>query len=316
MPRSYIVIIFILMMGCKPKKVDLTGEYKIDKKDFLSIFKPLALPYTVSDTNIDKSADTILIGIKALKQFFPDSAFPNLNKNNQPLKIYPVGMIDKIKEKYLLCIFAGNKKKQLLVFVLNDKNEFLAGKELLNNVKGSDYHHTLNINKEPTFLLSREKMGVNNNLLFTREGWIYNDAGIFMLVTKDSNEDPAKTAVINPIDTLPDLHKYSGNYFKDKKNYLSVRDGKDENQYLFFIHFEKNNGTCTAELKGSFKLTSVKTGQFTQNGDPCIIDFQFDGNSIRIKEQGSCGNHRGIKCFFDDIYIRKKHFKPKKSFLP
>jgi hypothetical protein len=30
-----------------------------------------------------------------------------------------------------------------------------------------------------------------------------------------------------------------------------------------------------------------------------------------VKEEGSCGNHRDIKCFFNDSYTRKREAKPK-----
>ena len=65
------------------------------------------------------------------------------------------------------------------------------------------------------------------------------------------------------------------------------------------------------ELKGEFKLNSPTSGIFSENGDPCIIDFNFNKSSITLKEQGSCGNHRGIKCFFNDSFIKKKEAKPK-----
>jgi len=47
-------------------------------------------------------------------------------------------------------------------------------------------------------------------------------------------------------------------------------------------------------------------GVYTFNADPCIIDFNFEDREVTVKEQGSCGNHRGIKCFFDDQYTRKR----------
>jgi hypothetical protein len=30
-----------------------------------------------------------------------------------------------------------------------------------------------------------------------------------------------------------------------------------------------------------------------------------------MKEEGSCGNHRDIKCFFEDTYTKKKEIKSK-----
>ncbi|MBP0569175.1 hypothetical protein J8H89_08415, partial [Campylobacter jejuni] len=91
--------------------------------------------------------------------------------------------------------------------------------------------------------------------------------GIFMVVINDSNEDPKKTAVINPIDTLPRKNRFSGDYVQDKKNFVSVRDGKNQHTYLFFIHFEKDGGSCTGELKGQLNMKTPGTAQFSANGD-------------------------------------------------
>ncbi len=134
-----------------------------------------------------------------------------------------------------------------------------------------------------------------------------------MIVINDSNEDPKKTAVINPIDTLPKKNKLSGDYVRDKKNYISLRDTKKPNVYQFFIHFEKNEGSCTGELKGELKMKDATTAEFRENGDPCVIDFTFSGNQVSLKEQGSCGNHRGIKCYFNDTFIKKKEPRNKKK---
>ena len=300
-----------LVLSCKEKQIDLSGESPLKQKDFFGVFKTMSLPYTVSDTNIDKSADTITIGLKAFLQFFPDSAFNSLTGKTRKFSIHPIGKIDKENEHYYLALIHQQKIKKLVVFVTDKKNKYLGSKELLNNNYNDEYAHSLSINKEPTFLISKEKMGKDNQLQFSRAGWVYNDVGIFMVVINDSNEDPQKSAIINPIDTLPKQHKFSGDYIQDKKNYVSIRDGKDPNNYLFFIHFERNEGACTGELKGTLSMKTPNGGVFNENGDPCIIDFIFNGNEITLKEQGSCGNHRGIKCFFNDSFIKKKEPKPK-----
>lgn len=313
--NQLVIILLSLFIGagCKSDPIDLSGKTTVKEKDFLAAFKPMTLPFSVSDTNIDAKADTLVIGKEVFLQFYPDSAFSNIMGKRNIYTIHPIGLIDKEKEKYLLFIIKENKKrKRLVVLVTNEKNQFLASKELLNNFEGTEYHRSLSINKEPTFLISREKMGKANDMLFTRAGWVYNDAGFFMVVINDSNEDPAKTAVINPLDTLPKLNKFSGDYIKDKNNYVSIRDGKDQNTYLFFILLEKSNGACKGELKGEFKLIKPTEGLYTKNGDPCLIDFIFNSNQLKIKEQGSCGNHRGIKCFFDDRYTKKREPKKKK----
>jgi hypothetical protein len=149
--------------------------------------------------------------------------------------------------------------------------------------------------------------------MYTRNGWAFNDAGIFMVVINDSNEDLKKrNEIINPIDTLPIKNKLSGDYVRDKKNFISIRDGKDPNNYLFFIYFEKNGGNCVGELKGDLQLRDKTNAQYKESGDPCVIDFRFEGSRLVVKEQGSCGNHRGIKCFFDDSYTKKNPPKKRK----
>ncbi len=305
-------ILILFFFSCKEKQLDLSGEVPIKQDDFFGIFKPMVLPFNVSDTNIEKSADTITIGLKAFLQFFPDSSFKTLTGNNRKFTIHPIGKIEKENEQYLLVLISEKKKKKLVIFISNKKSKFLAAKELLNNDRQDEYFHSLLINKEPTFLLSKEKMGKDGQLLFSRTGWVYSNAGNFMVVINDTNEDPKKLGIINPIDTLSKKNKYSGDYVKDKKNFISIRDGKNNNVYQFFIHFERNEGSCTGELKGELKMKTNTSGIFNENGDPCIIDFVFEGNEISIKEQGSCGNHRGIKCFFDDRFIKKKELKTKK----
>ncbi len=305
MMKYIYVFILIAGIGCKEKKLDLSGEMPLDKKDFYGIFKTIPLPYNVTDTNIDKSADKLIIGIKAFLQFFPDSSLETITGKNRKFILNPIGKIEKQNEHYYLLLLTQQKKKKVIVFVTDKKQHYLSSKELLTNEDKDEYLHALSINKEPTFLLSKEKNGKDNITAFTRTGWAYNE-GSFMVVVNDSNEDPAKTAVVNPIDTFQQVNKYSGDYIKDKKNYLSIRDGKNADHYIFFIHFEKNEGSCNGELKGELKMKSPVNGIFSENGDPCFIDFTFEGSHLVIKEKGSCGNHRGIKCYFNDEYNRLK----------
>ena len=167
------VILVLFFFSCKEKQLDLSGEVPIKQKDFFGIFKPMTLPYNVSDTNIEKSADTITIGLKAFLQFFPDTAFNNLTGKNRKFSIHPIGKIEKENAQYFLVLITEKKKKQLAIFITNKKHQFLGAKELLNNDHQDEYFHSLLINKEPTFLLSKEKMGKDGQLLFSRTGWVY-----------------------------------------------------------------------------------------------------------------------------------------------
>jgi hypothetical protein len=75
--------------------------------------------------------------------------------------------------------------------------------------------------------------------------------------------------------------------------------------------FGANEGACVGELKGVFTMKDANNAQYRFNGDPCVIDFNFEDNQVSLKEQGNCGNHRGIKCYFDDSFTRKKEPKHK-----
>jgi hypothetical protein len=223
------------------------------------------------------------------------------------VQAFPVGKIVKDKEQYLLISFEHDSKISMGVFVLDKKNKFLAAKEIMSEHPHDGYLHAVSINKEPTFTISREKMDNDKQQLqYTRIGWAYS-SGSFIPVVNETNEDVKKNnTVLNPIDTFARKNKLSGNYVQNNKNFISVRDGKDAATYLFFIHFEKDEGTCIGELKGELKLKGANKAIYSENGEPCVVDFTFNGNELTVKEQGSCGNHRGIKCFFNDTYTKKK----------
>lgn len=314
MKKWWPVILLLVLTGCGEKKVDLSGDTPIKIADLVAVFPVIQLPYSVSDTNINKIADTVTIGYRAFQQFFPDSSISQIIGSEKNPLIHPVGKIEKDKETYLLVNFILRKKiTRLVIFVLDKKNKFLSAKQLLGTDMDKQYTHSVSINREPTFLMVKEKMGKDNIVQFTKTGWIYStSAASFMIVSNDSNEDPSKANVINPIDTLPRKNKYSGDYVRDKKNFISIRDGRKPNMYQFFVHFEKNEGSCTGELKGEMTMKDANKAQYSGAGDPCIIDFSFDGSEIRMKEQGTCGNHRGIKCFFDDRFIKKREPRPNK----
>ncbi len=305
------LLLVISLYSCKEKKVNLAGDAPVKVKDFISAFKQLPLPYSVTDTNIAKVGDTVLISNAIFRQFIPDSALALWVNTSKKYTIHPLGRIQKTNETYLLSVVSQNKKIQIIAFVLNTKNKYVASKSIFDNVTNDGYMHSLSINKEPTFVISKEKItNDTKQLLFTRVGWIYGSDNAFMVVINDTNEDPKKSnQIINPIDTLSKKNKLSGDYLQDKKNYMSIRDGKNANTYLFFIHFEKKNSTCIGELKGDFKMKNATTAVYNQGGDPCVIDFNFNGSNVTLKEKGSCGNRRGMECFFDDTFTKKKELK-------
>ncbi|MGI8952141.1 MAG: hypothetical protein ACR2FN_11215 [Chitinophagaceae bacterium] len=308
-PIIFFTLIFFCV-ACGEHKTTLSEDAPVKPADFFSAFPKLNLPFYVADTNISKIiTDTVTISHKVFQQFVPDSILENFTGNQiNNLIINSVGKIEKGNELYLLTKFTQGKKIILLCFLFDRKYHFIAALELLNNKSGDNYIHSVNINNEPTFLVSREKTTANNQTFYTKNGYAFNkDAGGFIIVINDSNEDVSKlNNIINPIDSFPKKNKYSGNYVQNKKNFISLRDGKNALVYNFFIHFEKDD-ECIGELKGEMRLTSANKAIYQQSGDACVIDFEFENKSITVKEEGNCGNHRGIKCYFDDTYKKRKN---------
>jgi hypothetical protein len=316
MRKGFFSLAILLVFACGEKKTDLTGNTPITINDFNKIFKAADLPLSISDTNLKNIADTLVIGRKALSQFVPDSIVEDIiaEKNTKAI-LHPLCKIEKETEYYLLLNVHEANKDQIAVVVFSKKNQYLDYKvitEFLNTDRGSrHYGKTVAINKEPTFLVEENKMSEDNTLVYEKNGWAYTD-NAFKLIYFDSNKKPDNKVIINPIDTLPTRNVHSGDYARDKKNFLSLRDFNNQpNKYQFFLHFEKKEGTCIGELKGLLNFNK-NTATFNEKGDPCIIHFTMTGNIVKIKEEGNCGNHRDMTCYFNDEYDKKRKPKSKK----
>jgi hypothetical protein len=309
-----ILLITILLVGCKHKETNLNSDAPLKPNQFVAAFKTLDNNFSATDSSILSLADTVSINHKLLQRFIPDALFKRLLTTDNKTTFHPLGKIEKNNEVYLLLLSIHNKKQIVTVIVQDKKNVFLASKDVLPfDRENSAYKYSFSLNREPTFYVSREKLVNEKSVKYTKTGWAFNGK-IFIAVVSESNERNDKSnAILNPIDTLPRENLYSGNYVEDEGNFISVRDGRTKQDYLFFLHIDKNEGNCVGELKGEMKLTDSTHGIYSFGGDPCVIDFTFDRNVITIKEKGSCGNRRGMDCFFEDAYTKKK--EPKKKVI-
>ena len=303
------------VMACSEKKTDFSGNTPLKINDFNKIFKTVELPISISDSNLSKLRDTIEIGAKALGQFVPDSVVENIiPAKDQKAILYPLLKIEKEAEYYLMLNVHRPTKDEIAVVVFSKKNVYLDYKiitSFLLEHKGSrHYGKSVSINKEPTFLVEENKMDEENVFVYEKNGWAFTE-NHFRLIYFDSNKKPESKTIINPLDTLATNYVYSGDYARDAKNFISLRDFTGvANKYQFFMHFEKKEGTCVGELKGLLNFNKNQA-TYTEKGDPCIIHFTISGQIIKIKEDGNCGNHRNMTCYFNDSYDKKR--KPKKK---
>lgn len=310
--RKYLVAVIIILasiLACKSKKTPDTAKISphTETNEFFESYKKLKLPFSVSDTNIT-AADTNTISYPVFTQYVPDSIFNNPFGKNRKLSIHPIGKIEQKGKETYFATLVNDKNHSAVYLLVYDKKKITASKPLVISGNDDNSINSASIDPKLSIVINRE-WTVKNDHFYKRTIYAYNTAGIFTTVLTETNENrDAVSGVLNPLDTFSKKFKYSGDYTKGSKNSLFIRDGKKTGEYLFFVHFESENQDepCKGELKGSLKMVSDKSGIYNGNGDPCVLNISFTANTAKVKETGSCGNYRGIKCFFDDTFARKK----------
>ena len=306
-------LLFLILLSCKHKKqVSLSGEEPVEVSDFIGFFQPLDLPFQYSDTALArKEKDSLLISYKVFSQFVPDSVLGKLYGKGVKPKIYALGKMPVPKaETYLLVKTIHNDKRALLVLGFDKKQQFIASFAALRPDQSSATAQSLSADRRYTFTKSVLRRNPDGSFSEGKDVYILNEAARnFTLIMTDALED-RPTELINPIDTLPRKQKWSADYTNGKMNLVSVRDGRKPDRISFFIHFEKDEGQCTGELKGEALIRSANRAEYRVDGDPCKLILLFSANSVTLQEEEGCGSHRGMKCSFNGSYARKKYVKP------
>ena len=312
MKKWLFAIVLLSFLSCKHKKVDLSGDAPVKLSDFVAAFNLQKHPFFIADTSMLAMEDSTIISYKVAAKFMPDSVFENIyGEGRTHLKIHPLARIEKTAEVYLLMNIHNGNNVQFAVAAMDKKNKFLAFKVMFDKTNSEGYVYSTTVNNEPSFVVTREKLNKDKQDIYTKVGWAYLSDNEFTEILNDGNEEEKNLTIINPIDTLPRKNTWSGNYIVDKKNFISVRDGKTPNLYNFFVHFEKKSSTCIGELKGVIKILDATHAIYGVSGDPCLIDFTLNENELMMKEKGKCGNRRGMNCLFDDTFVKQKEKKIK-----
>jgi hypothetical protein len=306
----------LLFAGCKGKKTKLTDDETVGITDFVDAFPDIKLPYFVADSTMkQKLSDSAVIGNKIFAQFVPDSVLSKDFGTAKP-KIYPLGKVQmKKSDTYLFVRAATTAKNAAYLMALDKDNKFIASIPLL-IADRSNAGVTMSGGMDSKYVVSKTLQRKASAEQYNEEKTAYilnSEAREFSVIMSDISVEEGDQDIINPIDTLATEHKFSGDYTKDKRNIISIRDGRSEGRIAFFVHFEKENGECTGELKGEAEIRSAKTAVFRASGNPCELEFTFDANRVTMKELAACGSYRDIRCFFDGSYSRKKELKPKKK---
>ncbi len=316
MKLGWVFVLVLLISACSNKKNSEEDGAVMDVQDFFGFFRSVKLPYSVSDTSFNHlSKDTPVIQTEIFAQFVDDTVLTKNFGTAKP-KIYPAGRVSTKKaETYLFAKAISGTRKVAYILVFDKENVFKAALPLVTLDNDPQSSQTASMDTKYTIAINRQRKKPNGDLGYKREAYIYNNIGVFTLILTESNDDLATTSdVNNPIDTLPKKNKFSGDYFVDKRNFVSVRDGRKPSELRFFVHFEKTKGSCKGELRGEAAIIKSNLAEYRESGDPCVLQFTFGANDLTLKEAQGCGNYRDIKCFFEGVYPKKKEkSKPAKK---
>jgi len=315
---KWLAVAFGLMVlfGCgnskkNEKKTD-EAETGFDYETFSKHYAAASAPYQLSDTGLLQNKDTARLAASQLAPFVSDSIKKKLFGKTTGIRYIPLQKMEAKKgESYFITKAVSGDKTAALLTVFTKKHDtaasllFLLPDDNANTTQVSAIDNSYSISRNVT---QKEKNGV---IIDGKEVYAYNpDGNNFTLIMTDVLDDQNQE-LINPIDTLPRHHRFSGDYVKDKKNIVSVRDGRNANELRVFVHIEKEDGTCTGELKGALFLTSSTTAVYRQGSDPCVMEFRFSDHAVMVKEDEGCGAHRGMTCTFNDTFPRKEAVKQK-----
>lgn len=310
----WLLLAFGILLGCKQKKkISLSGDDPVEVSDFIEFFQPVQLSYQLADTVLPKKDnDSLLISYKIFTQFVPDSVLTKVFGKGVKPKIYAMGKaIVPNAETYLFVKAVSKDKKAVLMVAFDQKNRFIAGMTALRPDANKNTTQSFILDRKYTISKSVMQKNANGSISEGKDVYILSaESGNFILIMTDPLEDKP-TELINPIDTLPRKNKYSADYGSGKMNLVSIRDGRKKDRIHFFVHFEKNNGECSGELKGEAIFLTANKAEYKLDSDPCILKFVFNSGSVSIREEGVCGSRRGRQCLFDGNYPRKKEIKPK-----
>jgi hypothetical protein len=304
---SGLIFFFLFAISCGNNGTTdgSTGEPE-HVSDFIRLYPEIQLPFSMADSTLSrKEKDSSAITQAVFVKFVPDSVLGRIYPKNAKVKIFPLGRVDAGTETYLLTKTLSSSKPGLLILAYDRKDEF-TGAVSFAKPAISTLSQTITMDRK--FAITRTILRRNTDGSFSegKDVFVLNAvAKDFTLIMTEALDDK-NTELINPIDTLSRRHKWAGDYSNGKMNLVSIRDGRRDDRLSFYIHFEKNSGECTGELKGEAILLNSTTAEYQLDGDPCILKFVFTKNAVALKEVEGCGSRRGLQCTFDGNYPRKK----------
>ncbi len=307
-------LLLVAVFSCNNKKENEPEEEEtgFNYETFSNRFREVTVPYSLSDSDLLKNKDTSAIRNPVFNQYIADSVKTKIFGKSARVKLIPLVRFAVPKgEQYFILKAVSGKRSAALLVAFDKEEKFGAVLPFL--VPDNDPATTQVSSVDKAYSISRNIAHKSKDDVVTegKDVYVYNmDVNQFTLIMTDVLDDKNQE-LINPIDTFSRRHKWSGDYFQNKKNIVSIRDGRNDNEFTFFIHFEKDEGECIGELRGTALMTSTTTAAYRGGGDPCVLDFASKSSSVTPREVEGCGVHRGVKCPFEGTFTKKREAKQK-----
>lgn len=302
-----LLLLLMVGSGCGNEEDGKEGAEQFNYTGFAGRFRAATLPYTLSDTGLLKNRDTAAIRDPQFLGRISDSLKRKMFGKTTGIRWVPLARIESEgKETYFITKGISGSQKAALLTVFDSDHAYGASIPFLvpdkdpasSQVSAIDRQYSISKNT-----VSKLKYDV---LIEGKDVFIYNNAlkDFTLIITDELNEE--EDELYNPIDTFPGKHRFAGDYGTGRNNIVSIRDGRSDKEISFFVHLEKEDGECVAELKGSAFFTSGTMAVYRQGGDHCVLQLRFTGNSVSLREEQGCGSHRGLNCLFEGSYAKKK----------
>ena len=306
---SFIIMVFIL--ACNNKTPEQVEETTFGFENFEKEFKTVSAPYQLTDTGFLKNTDTATLATAFFSGFIPDSIKNKLFNKPGIIKYIPLSKLKLPNGQNYFIVKAVSGKQKTALLIVFDKDSFGAVMPFLIPDNSAETTQASTIDKSFSIIRNVYHKTTEDVTTEGKDVYVYNkDAKSFTLIMTDVLDERA-VELINPIDTFSRTNRWAGDYITNKKNMVSIRDGRTANEIIFFVHFEKVDGDCKGELKGTAFFASSKIAVYREGGDPCVMELHFSNSSVTIKEMEGCGAHRDLKCSFDGTFTKKE--APKKA---
>jgi len=295
-------LLLFLMLSCGKKTKDINTDEAIESTDFIEAFSLRELPVIFQQKDLKKiESDSFFIKNNVVSKFLPDSIFKAEFPSTKNVRFHRKGRYkaEESGETYLFLSAEKKDKKNIYIICFDASNTFKAAMPLIEKNNNPSITTEGGIDKRLTVIKTKNIQSKDGKAYYNKSAYVYNTEGLFTLILTESNEPVEEKTVYNPIDTLPRKDPLSGNYKQDKKNFVSVRDGGKPGKLLFFINIEKPGNGCDGSLRGDMTQVKPRVYQYNKADDHCLLEFNFNGKTLQVRELEACGNHRGVRCSFD-----------------